>query len=176
MVSCKGENTVGNSTASAKLQREQSNEAIHEGRRRGPISSAVAGAQLQPPEAPAPAALARVVHAWPASALEPSHASARPRHLAPAPPAWILRLAEPHARSRARARASPAHTCSLAVSRAEPEPQPPPEATPRTGSPTARALRPVAASSRLRAACHAGALGRAAWGPRRTAPVPVRCA
>ncbi|KAG2569730.1 hypothetical protein PVAP13_7NG437401 [Panicum virgatum] len=53
MVSCKKENTVGDSTASTKLKRQQSSEATREGWRRGAIPSAVAGAQLQPLEAPA---------------------------------------------------------------------------------------------------------------------------
>ena len=54
MVSCKKENTVGDSTASTKLKRQQSSEATREGWRRGAIPSVVAGAQLQPLEAPAP--------------------------------------------------------------------------------------------------------------------------
>jgi hypothetical protein len=54
MVGCKEEYTVGDSTASTKLKREQASEATREGQRRGPVPGAVAGAQLQPLEAPAP--------------------------------------------------------------------------------------------------------------------------
>jgi hypothetical protein len=97
---------------------------------------------------------ARATRVWFRSGPPACACSRHPRHAlrASAPP--------PVPGQAARARASPAHTCSLAVSRAEPEPQPPPEATPRTGSPAARAFRLVAASSRLRP-----------W-PRRSGPTP----